>query len=327
MATSGTVGATRLDTASVIEHAFRRVKQPLTSQTPDTITLAKQNLFLLLMNLSNRGLNLWAVEKDYVACVAGKSVYQCPVGTIDLLNLVYSQPTRVIGTDTVAANSVTTVLSSASPVLRIGVKLSAVTAADTLTLSHSADGVTWTTILTSTRTDWSVDQMYWFDVDPQVTNVQFKVEFGLAATFSEFYLANTTYDLPVTQWNRDTWSVINNKLQQGRPSTSYYFEKLIRPQVTMWPVPNNSYDYLTMFIHRQVQDVGTMMNELEIPSRWYEAVVWQLAERLAFELPNVPPDLATLTSQMSDKYTMMAEDEETDGATLMLTPGIGVYSR
>jgi hypothetical protein len=326
VATSGTVGQTTFDTTSVIEHAFRRVKQPLTQQTPDTITLAKQNLYLLLMNLANRGLNLWAVEKQYIGCVTGQSVYQCPVGTIDLLNLVYSQPSRTTGTDGTTATSITTQLSGATTILRIGVKVSAVTASDTLTLSHSADGVTWSVISATTKTDWAAGTMYWFDVDPQVNNVYFKAEFGTAATFAEFYLASALYDLPLSPWSRDTWAVINNKTQQGRPSTSYFFEKLIRPQVTVWPVPNNSYDYLTMYIHRQIQDVGTMMQSLEIPSRWYEAVVWQLAERLAFELPNVDAALAQMCVQMAEKYTLEVEDEESDGMPFYIGPNLAGYS-
>lgn len=327
MATSGTVGQTTFDTASAIEHAFRRVKQPLTAQTPDTIDLAKQCLYLLLMNLSNRGLNLWAVEKQYVGCVNMQSVYQCPVGTIDLLNLVYSQPTRTTGTDTSTATSATTELASAATIVRIGVQVSAVTASDTLTLAQSADGATWTTILTETKTDWTADTMYWFDVDPQVSNLWFRASFVSSTTFTEFYLANTIADLPVAPWSRDTFSVINNKLQLGSPSTSYLFEKLIRPQVTLWPVPNNSYDYLTMFVHRQIQDVGTLMQTLEIPSRWYEAVVWQLAERLAFELPSVDAALAQICVQMSEKYTNEVEQEEQDSMPTYMAPNIGVYSR
>jgi hypothetical protein len=326
MATSGTVGQTTFDTTSVIEHAFRRVKQPLTAQTPDTITLAKQCLYLLLMNLANRGLNLWAVEKQYVGCVAGQSVYQCPVGTIDLLNLVYSQPSRATGTDSTTATAITTELAGATNILRIGVKMGAVAASGALTLSHSADGITWSPITAVTKTDWATGTMYWLDVDPQVNALFFKAEFDTAATFAELYLASALYDLPLSPWSRDTWSVINNKTQQGRPSTSFFFEKLIRPQVTCWPVPNNSYDYLTMYIHRQVQDVGTMMQSLEIPSRWYEAVVWQLAERLAFELPNVDAALAQMCVQMAEKYTLEVEDEESDGMPLYLAPNLRGYS-
>ena len=202
-----------------------------------------------------------------------------------------------------------------------------VAASGTLTLASSSDGVTYTTFQTETKTDWTTGTWYWFDLDPNIADTYFRASFGAAATFSEFFLASAVYDLPVTAWNRDTYSVINNKNQTGHPSTTYFFEKLITPQVTIWPVPDIDTNHLTMYIHRQIQDVGSLTQTLELPSRWFEAVVWQLASRLAFELPDVDPQLTTLVAQMADKYMLEVEEEETDGMPLYLTPGIGVYNR
>lgn len=327
MTTSGTVAQTVLDTATVLEHAFRRCKVHPSKQTPEKIDLAKQSLYMLLTNLSNRGLNLWTIEKIIVGIQSGKALYQCPAGTIDLLNLVYSQATQITGTDSTTATDYITQLTTATSVSRIGLKLTSVTASDTLTLSYSTDGVTYTTILTETKTDWTTDEWYWFDVPVVSSQVYYKASFGSAATFGEFYLASTIVDLPVTQWSRDTFSVINNKSALGRPSTCYYFEKLINPQVTLWPVPNNHYDQLSMFVHRQIEDVGTLTQTLAIPARWYEAVVWELALRLAFELEEVTPDVLQTVSAACEKYGLDAADEETDGAPLYLTPQIGVYNR
>ncbi len=327
MTTSGTVGLTTIDTAKVVEHAFRRCKVPTARQTAEAVAIAQENLYLLLTALSNRGLNLWCVETQYVGLQSQQATYTMPVGTVDVLNLIYTQPTRSTGTNSSTATSYTTQLSSATTIYRIGVQASSITASDTLTLASSADGVTWTTISTHTKTDWATNTWYWFNLDPAVSNTYFRATFGSATTFTEFYLASALYDLPVSAWNRDTWSTINNKSMAGRPSTSYYFEKLITPQVTLWPVPNNDYDHLTVFIHRQIQDVGTMVQTLEIPTRWFESVIWQLAVRLAFELPDVPGDIITAVTAMSERYLLEVEDEEADGAPLFITPQIGVYTR
>lgn len=327
MATSGTVGQTTIDTAKVIEHAFRRCKVPTARQTAEAVGIAQENLYLLLTALANRGLNLWCVETQYVGLQNMQATYSTPVGTIDLLNLIYTQPTQTTGTDSSTATSYTTQLTEATTIYRIGVKCSAITASDTLTLASSANGSSWTTISTHTKTGWTADTWYWFNLDPSVSNVYFRASFGSAATFTEFYLASAIYDLPVTQWNRDTFSTINNKEMQGRPSTCYYFEKLITPQVTLWPVPNNDYDHLTMFVHRQIQDVGTMVQTLEIPSRWIESVIWQLALRLAFELPDVPGDVISAVTAMSQQFLLEVEDEEADGAPLYITPSIRGYTR
>ena len=59
MATSGTIATTTITTATLIEHALARIKLPLTAQTPEVIQKALDNLYFLLLNLSNNGLKLW----------------------------------------------------------------------------------------------------------------------------------------------------------------------------------------------------------------------------------------------------------------------------
>lgn len=329
MTTSGTIGQTTLDTATAIEHAFRRCKVHPSQQTPETVALAKSNLYLLLTHMTSLGINLWAVQKSFVGCFDGQQVYACPTGTVDLLNLVYSQPTRATGTDTTAATNMVTQLTTATTIKRVGVLLTSVSASDTLVIASSADDITYTTAESVTKTDWTTGVWYWFELDPSVENTYFRVSFTNATTFDEFYLASAVYDLPVTPWNRDTWMAMNNKTQQGRPSTSYWFEKLIAPQVTVWPVPNNDYDHLTMVVHRQLQDVGTLTQTLELPARWYETIIWQLALRLCFELPTslVPLDVVNLVKEMADQYTFEVSEEEADGMPIFLTPTIRSYTR
>ena len=48
---------------------------------------------------------------------------------------------------------------------------------------------------------------------------------------------------------------------------------------------------------------------------------------MCFELPNVDPTTVQIVVQMADKQVFEAEQSETDGAPIYLTPGIGVYSR
>ena len=120
---------------------------------------------------------------------------------------------------------------------------------------------------------------------------------------------------------------MNNKMQVSRPSVSYFFEKKLTPRLTLWPVPNNETDHLMLFVHRQPQDVGSLGNQLEIPQRWLDGIIWLLAARLCFEIPTVDPSIAQLIVQMADKQVFEAEQSETDGAPIYITPGIGVYSR
>jgi hypothetical protein len=327
MATSGTIGSTVIDTSAVIEHAYRRIGKPASSQTPEGITIAKECLFLLLTGLASRGFNLWCVERSYMGLTENQAVYTTPVGTIDVMNVVYSQPTRATGTDTVAATSTTTLLTSSTSITRVGVKFSAISATETLVISSSADGITYTTRYSSARTDYTTDTWYWIQIDPTAEAYYWKVSTTAASTASDFYLATNVYDLPVAQWNRDDFMALNDKRRIGRPSTNYLFEKLLTPTITLWPVPNNSYDHLTIMRHRQVMDVGTLVQTLELPQRWVDPIIWQLASKLCFELEGVDPQRIALVVDQADKNLLMAEGDEGDGAPIYLSPNIGVYTQ
>lgn len=327
MATSGTVGQTSFDVAKIVEHALRRCKIKPELQTTEVVSTAKESLYLLLLGLANRGLNLWCVETSLVGLEAGRPIYDCPVGTIDLLNIVYSQPTRATGTDASMATSLTTDLGASTLVRRIGVKMSVVSTSDTLVIASSSDDISYTTELSVTKTDWNTDNWYWFDLPVQTTSRYFKVSTTNNVTFDEFYIATAINDLPVSQWNRDSWALLNNKATQGRPSTNYYLEKHLTPRVTLWPVPNNNYDHLTMFVHRQIQDIGRLTHTIDLPQRWHNAIIWQLAALLCFELDMVDAAVIPIVTTMSQQALIEAEKDESDGAPLLLQPGISVYTR
>jgi hypothetical protein len=60
-------------------------------------------------------------------------------------------------------------------------------------------------------------------------------------------------------------------------------------------------------------DVGDLYGELEVPQRWYEAVVMMLAHRMSLELPGVDVSRITYLEGQADKYLGMAEEEEREG--------------
>lgn len=327
MATSGTVATTVIDTSAVMEHAFRRCKVLPSAQTPETVLIAKECLYMLLLNLGNRGLNLWAVEKAFIGLHQGQAAYETQTGTLDVLNVIYSQNTLVSATFSAQATGGLASFTTAN-VLRVGFSVSA-SFTGALVISTSADGVTYTAQTTLPSATYTPGEDYWVDL-PKIESIGHILVESASAPYpviDGMKVSGAVYDLPCTQWNRDTYAVINNKTQQGRPSTSYFFEKKLIPTITLWPVPNNDNDCLMIYRHRQPQDVGTLTQQLEIPQRWLDGFIWLLAARLCFELPAVPDTVINIVVQMADKQVFEAEQSETDGAPLYLTPGIGVYSR
>jgi hypothetical protein len=73
-------------------------------------------------------------------------------------------------------------------------------------------------------------------------------------------------------------------------------------------------------------DVGALTNELEVPQRWYEAVVMMLSHRMSLELPNVPLGRVTYLENQAEKYLFIAEQEERDKSPMYFAPNISVYT-
>lgn len=325
MATSGTIATTTINTATLIEHSLLRARVPLSSQSPEIIQKAQENLYFLLLGMSNNGLNLWCVDKGFIGLNEGQATYSLPKGTLDVLNVVHSQPTIASSTFSAITNGGKAQSSNSPSIVRIGWQFNAAYTG-TLTISHSADDVTYTQVLSIASDTYSAGQWYYADL-PAAINGSFVTLTGTAAPVSAISLIVTSYDMPVSQWNRDTWAVMNNKDRKSHPATNYFFEKKIVSQITLWPVPDSSLNYIMFYRHRQIQDVGSLTQELEIPARWMEGIIWQLAMRIVFEMPEADTNLIQLISTMADKHEFEAELGETDGSTISISPGIRGYSR
>jgi hypothetical protein len=74
-------------------------------------------------------------------------------------------------------------------------------------------------------------------------------------------------------------------------------------------------------------DVGTLTQEVEIPQRWYEAIVSLLAARVALETVEVDPQLIPMLDAKADKALMIAQMEERDNSPMMIQPNISPYTR
>ena len=328
MATSGTVGTTVIPTDVVLAHAFRRCGVAATAQTPENVEIAQECLFFLMLALTGRGVNLWCVEKNILDVTVGQKTYVLPLGTISVLNYAFSTATYVTGTNTSAATSYKVQLTTASPVVRVGVTFSALPTASAQ-LQFSDDGATWTTATTVTTSMLpAVNTRAWFDMNITGSHLYYRVFCATGLTATELLLVSTLSDLPIKPMNRDDYTALPIKDSPGSPAVNVFFEKLKDPQITLWPVPNVSGNQVCIWRHRQIQDVGSLTQTLDIPNRWYEDVIWQLARSLMFELPAGVVDTARMQAVlgMADNSQITVEAGENDDAPTFYTPGIGVYN-
>jgi hypothetical protein len=74
-------------------------------------------------------------------------------------------------------------------------------------------------------------------------------------------------------------------------------------------------------------DVGALTDEIEMPQRWYLAVVNLLAHQMAMELPGVEPSRIQYLEAQAKESFMLAEQEERDKSPIQIAPNIAVYTR
>lgn len=327
MATSGTVGSTIVSNATVIDHAVRRCGLTPSTLTPEQVETSLNNLYFVLTALVNRGVNLWCVTKQTVGLKLNQVSYQLPIGTIDVLNANYRTATPLIHTLTTTANSVTAQFAGSIAIKTVGI-LFGTTVLYNLAVEVSHGGEIWSRIRTLAPFTGYAGSWLWFDLDPSYATTHIRVVDTQNATlsFANVYWCNETSELPMTVMNRDSYTSLPNKTIPGTP-LQYLYDKQTTPVMHLWPSPDDGTGHLVLWTQRQIQDIGTLQDKLEIPERWFEAIIWQLARNLSFELPGVEKDRRMECVAMAGTMLLEAEDGETDGTPIYLQPNISGYTR
>lgn len=130
--------------------------------------------------------------------------------------------------------------------------------------------------------------------------------------------------------SRSEYSTYPNKSQQAFP-TVYWFDRLISPTITLWPVPDGNGPYTLYYYRvRQVQDAeyssstGANTLNIEIPYLWLDAFTAGLAARLA---RIYAPQIEDKRTMEADKAWALASKQDVENVNLMISPGLSSYYR
>jgi hypothetical protein len=328
MAYSNTVSQTVFNTRKVIENAIRRCKMPAESITAEYVDIANDQLYLLLADLANMGAPLWCIEKQILPLYDGEGYITLDTKVVDILNSNLRQLQSVTGTNTTTSTTRTIAFGGDTFVTTVGVRWTA--ASVPIALERSVDNIVWTTIQTETPVaiagEWT-----WYDLDSSIATLYFRVRATSGTlSFSEIYTGNTPTEIPLARMNRDDYTNLPNKSFQSNRPLQFWYDRLIpNPVMRLWPVPNSGAitSQIVLWVQRYIMDVGTMTQEIEVPQRWYEAIVSMLAAKMALEIMEVDAGLISLLDAKAERALYVAQAEERDNSPMMMAPNIAVYTR
>jgi len=138
------------------------------------------------------------------------------------------------------------------------------------------------------------------------------------------YIVSDGIDRIILPISRTEYASYPNKAQQGFPTT-FWFDRLISPTVTLWPVPDGSQTSLKYYRVRRLQDSNLQGGEqVEIPYLWLEA----FADGLTYRLARIwSPQIAPALKAQADESYEIAAAQGIEQAQQYISPQLSGYWR
>jgi hypothetical protein len=357
MAYSGTINQTKVSVAQLIEYAFREAGKPAETQTPEYINAAKQALFYILQSMSNKGIDLWAIKTVLLGALEAQTEVFLPEGTVKILaaNWRYLQTPDVASTLPASSISAGSLFNNNNPTLelyatstiqdnyfgwsylsnqivtQIGFNAHAPNGPKdyNLVLETSDDGIVWTTKQTLPTVTLDDYGWYYFQLDPTPGYMFYRLRETVATTFSlrAIQPSYVQQDIPLAALNRDTYFALPNKQFQSQRSLQYWYNKGVRQSIYLWPIPQDNFQCFQVVLEQQLQDVGTLTDELYVPNRWLNAIQSMLSHKVAKQLPNIDLNRIQYLEVQAKQDLEDAGNGEEDNAPIYFQPNISYYTR
>lgn len=132
-------------------------------------------------------------------------------------------------------------------------------------------------------------------------------------------------DRPIMPISRSEYASYSTKTVQGAP-TVYWFDRLISPKLTLWPVPDGqTLTSLRYYRVRRIQDAAIAnATQVEVPYLWLEA----FADGLTYRLARIwKPEIAVALKAQADESYKIAADQNIETSNVYISPLIGGYFR
>lgn len=169
---------------------------------------------------------------------------------------------------------------------------------------------------------WAVDLI---EVPLVAGQATYAVDGNTVMILDAYTTTGSGIDRVIMPVSRTEYASYPNKAQQGFP-TSYWYDRLISPTITLWPVPDGSSATILKYYRvRQIQDSNLRNGEnAEIPYRWLEC----FADGLTYRLARIwAPQMAQMLKAQADESYQIAAIQDVETVPTYISPMIGGYFR
>ena len=97
----------------------------------------------------------------------------------------------------------------------------------------------------------------------------------------------------------------------------------VNPVLNLWPTPDSTYPFMIYNRARQVQDIGALLNNVDAPQRFYEAIVSGLAASLSIKFAM---DRYPVLIDLAEKSYSYASREDTEKVPMRIQPNFISYT-
>jgi len=126
----------------------------------------------------------------------------------------------------------------------------------------------------------------------------------------------STTELSMARISRADYHARPNKTTQARPS-QYYLERTSTPTLYVWPAPENATDTIEYYAMEKIEDVGTSLKTVDVPTRFLPALVAGLAYYISMKKM---PDRITLLKSVYEEELTRALDEDRERSSSFFVP-------
>ena len=276
----------------ILEEAFQQLQiaSDGESLSGDMFNKGKRALNIMLKAWENQGLHLWTYEEGTLFLEVGRSEYPFGDSDVHVANTFYQTD---LDADEASGQTVLSVTSTAN--MTNGNPIGIVLDDNTLFWSTISSFVTNDTVtigdaLTGAAASGNVVYHY-----PDTFKPVARLATGRQAVRRR---ESEGYEVPINNLSREDYQNLPNKNQNGTVIQTYYSR--LQPTGTMfcWNAPVSAEPLLRFSYERRIQIMDESTDTFDLPEQWYEAVVYNLAERLIPKY-SCTPDRAMLIRDMA----------------------------